>query len=305
METQPPGAEADYNAGNASRLLVSDRSPTVQRETKGCFWTIANSLALIYVLASIAFPIVLFVPVSGKIKDLYEMCDADGHFDYDAEDVDPEYTYYSKEIGYYYKSFVNLFSRPSIVTVTLAFGNYKFEQAKWIDLAWDIGVGRIGQMLLVSISYVVITRSMLRAMETTAVPHRLFADISFLGPSSLMTLWRVVTVTPKSQLWKVWKGRLLVITLIMAYLIAFPTMVSAMTGYITTYTTQIKIEEVSVDYDSDELQYVEFAIGNCSVFDRSDGCHIISLPEGLEIFETREKHNNTVYYSLYYGKTRF
>ncbi|KAL1613308.1 hypothetical protein SLS54_010749 [Diplodia seriata] len=150
METRPPGAEAEYNSGNASRLLLSDRSQTLQRQTKGRFWTIANSLALIYALGSIAFPIVLFAPVSGNIKGLYDKCDADGEFDYDADYIDPFYTYfYSKEIGYYYKSFVNLFSRPSIVTVTLAFGTYSFEQARWIDLAWDIGVGRIGQLLFI------------------------------------------------------------------------------------------------------------------------------------------------------------
>ncbi|KAL0260222.1 hypothetical protein SLS55_003906 [Diplodia seriata] len=299
METRPAGAEAEYKSGNANRLLLSDGSPTLQRQTKGRFWTIANSLALIYVLASIAFPIVLFAPVSGNIKGIYDKCDADGEFDYDAYDIDPDYTYHSKEIGYYYKSFVNLFSRPSIVTVTLAFGTYNFEQAKWIDLAWDIGVGRIGQMCLVSISYVVITRSMLRAMETTAVPHRLFSDISFLGPSSSITLWRVATVTPKSQLWKAWKGRLFVITLIMAYLIAFPTMVSAMTGYITTYSTRIEIEEASIDYYSDELPEVVLVIGNCSVFNMSNGCHITgNLSEGYEVVESGERFDAMVYISL-------
>ncbi|KAF4537207.1 uncharacterized protein LTHEOB_11585 [Lasiodiplodia theobromae] len=265
------------------------------------FWTISNTLAFIYVLASIAFPIALFIPISGQIKGIYDTCSPDGDFDRNAPDLNPLYDYYTYEAGFYYTSFVHLFSIPSLVTITIAFGRYSFAQAKWIDLIWDIGVGRIGQVILVSISSRVITRSMLYAMETHPIPHHLFVGISFQNQASANALWSFLTVTPKHHLWKVWKGRLLVIALIIIYLIAFPTITSAMTGYITTFTTKIKIDDISVDISSPNLGTILFTIGNCSVFGRNGTCHLVEY-ELTKIAETGEVYGSDTVRALELGK---
>lgn len=280
--TQQPTADPDGRPSSPSKRLSILRN----------ICTITNITAFIYVLASIAFPVVLFIPISGRITELYEICNTDGKFDWNASSHDPVYDYYTDQAGYYYKSFLNLFSLSKLVTVTVAFGRFSFAQAKWIDLAWDIGVGRIGQFILVYISSRVITRSMLYAMKTYPIPHHLFVGISFQNHPSLMAIWSVVTVTSKHYLWKVWKGHLVVIALIMTYLLLFPTIAAAMTGCITTFSPRIEINDAAVDYYSnDDLGLVFFTIGNCSVFGRNDRCHFAYSTMGmrslrLDVFTT-------------------
>ncbi|KAF9630206.1 hypothetical protein BFW01_g387 [Lasiodiplodia theobromae] len=280
-------------------------SPSMRLSILRHICTIPNILAVIYILTSVAFPIILYIPVSGQITGLYEMCSADGRFDWYAESHDPGYTYYKNQAGYYYRSFLNLFSRTKLVTVTVAFGSYSFAQAKWIDLAWDIGVGRIGQFILVYISSRVITRSMLYAMKTHPIPHHLFVGISFQDHSSLMAIWSVVTVTSRYYLWKVWKGHLVVIALIMTYLLLFPTIAAAMTGYITNFSPMIQFDDAAVDYyKSDYLGLVYFTIGNCSVFGRNGRCHFAYFNDGWEIAETGDIYDVDLYYSLLDSKSR-
>lgn len=306
METiQPPTQlDSDHTFERATRQLLPRKTSKIRRKFKNQCWTITNAMALLYILASITLPIVLIVPIAGKLDGFYDTCDADGAFSNSFPDV--LFQYESGQLGYYTERFDSLFSSPSLVAITVPFGNYTFAQARLIDLSWDIGVGRIGQMLLVYVSYVAITRSMLHAMKTTSVPHQLFVNISFLGPSSMMTLWKVVTITPKSQLWKAWKGRLFIMALIMAYLISFPTLVSAMTGYVTTYSSRLEIEDGSVSIDLKDLRDVDLRVGNCSVFNLSNGCHVIGYQKSeTEIVETGEKLEIAVYDSLYSGKIRY
>ncbi|OJD34185.1 uncharacterized protein BKCO1_2500035 [Diplodia corticola] len=300
MEAQQTEIQPSDIAGSVAAPLLHDEISTRHSKSTNRFWTIANVLALVCVLASVALPIILFAPVSGRIKALYGICRPDGAFDYFL--TDPQY--YSRGFRYYFVSFINLFSHTNMVAITIVFGKYSFAQAKSIDLAWDIGVGRIGQMVLAYVSYLVITRTMLHAMETTAIPYHLFVDLSFLDPSSMATLWSIVTVTPKSQLWKAWKGPLLVVAYIIAYLTAFPTIVSAMTGYITTFSARVEFGDASVDYESDEILPVQLKIGNCSIFNQSNGCNIYYLPGSTpkngfwEIIETGETFDDTIFYEL-------
>lgn len=292
--TEQPTVDPDGRTSSTSNKL-----PILRH-----IWILQNSLAFIYILASVAFPIILCLPVSRQITGLYELCSADGRLDWYAGSNDPSYTYYKNQAGYYSRSFLNLFSRTKLVTVTIAFGSYSFAQVKWIDLAWDIGVGHMGQFIPVYISSRVITRSTLYAMKTHPIPHHLFVGISFQDDSSLMAIWSVVTVTSKYYLWKVWKGRLVVIALVMTYLLLFPTIAAAMTGYITTFSPRIQLDDVAVDCYSDYLGLVYFTIGNCSVFGRNDRCHFAYFNDGYEIAETGVIYDLALYYSLLDGKSR-
>lgn len=169
-----------------------------------------------------------------------------------------------------YASF--LMSRYSIVTITIGFGPVDFNQAKLTDAAWDFVVGRIGQVMLAYLSYKVLIESLLGAMETTPIPHRLFAELSS-GASSGWTVLRIITLTPSSQLWKVWNLRLFLMAFASTYVLVFPSLVSLMTGYTTTYT-----ELMTIDGD-----LIAFANISTVYYVINDG-HKIGLPDSSHVW---------------------
>lgn len=52
------------------------------------------------------------------------------------------------------------------LSITLAFGRLSFTAAKAIDVIWDLFVGRGGQVLLGWVTYTIVRRSLVTAMES-------------------------------------------------------------------------------------------------------------------------------------------
>lgn len=131
--------------------------------------------------------------------------------------------------------------------ISLGFGNFSFAAAKGIDVVWDLAVGRGGQLLLIYLTYPIIRRSLLRAMVMFPIRLPMYASIAF-DKVSLWTIWaamrKSLTDSARVQgiqdpverkgltiLWFLW--RYFVIIPILAYILAFPTMMAIMTGYQT------------------------------------------------------------------------
>ena len=125
----------------------------------------------------------------------------------------------------------NPFAARRAFQITLGFGHLTFAQAKVIDIVWDVVVGRGGQGLLAVISYRVFSKCLTRLMEREhlSATYSLYEAIVFRD-ASLKSIWQLCTSFTKKM-----KSRDLAaicwIILASAYVVVFPTWISAMTGY--------------------------------------------------------------------------
>ena len=117
-----------------------------------------------------------------------------------------------------------VWNTSQFLDITLGFGSFDFGSAKGIDIAWDLVVGRGGQILLALFSYRVLSAALLQSMENRAVSFYTYTAIGLdRGPvfsiwASLRDLWY-----SRSQ----GKGVLVMAVFASLYLLAFQTFVRA------------------------------------------------------------------------------
>ena len=129
-----------------------------------------------------------------------------------------------------------------------------FTQVKVIDIAWDLIVGRGGQMCLAWVNWRVFNEWLVWHLERYRTSYKMYTAVA-LQTTSLTSLG----VLAKEFLYfgeRNW-GRflrwlamfsMLISTL---YVLAFPTLMAAMTGYITTY------EPYMEDYDRNLIEWAK------------------------------------------------
>ncbi len=125
-----------------------------------------------------------------------------------------------------------------ILNISVAFGDLSFSQAKLIDLVWDIGFTRGGQVLLGWITYKVHTAAELRIMETDRVSYDFFTASSFSWPR----LWYMVPLWATKSKLEGCRRRLLHWVMLSTFWVAFwPTLTNALTGYVSSKDTLVKL----------------------------------------------------------------
>lgn len=132
---------------------------------------------------------------------------------------------------------VSIWNPKYIFTITLAFGtdygsDWTYARVKVIDLLWDVLVGRGGQVILVWLAYWVFHRSLLHIMQTQAVPYRTYGAAAFdtgLVSSLIPYLSGLLSKKqrPSTRARCIYAG----MALTTLYIVAMPTLFSAMTGY--------------------------------------------------------------------------
>jgi len=168
-----------------------------------------------------------------------------------------------------------LWDSSLFLDITLGFGRLTFAEAKALDIAWDLVVGRGGQVLLVVMAYPIFRRTLRLCLESPSrgVPIDTFAAVAFSRISldsarriarDFGTSCRVrnpdledIPAVERSDrsasgrnFWRwewrwiskgrarisscSWPLRFLGLMLVSIYILAFPTFLSAMTGYQTS-----------------------------------------------------------------------
>lgn len=275
-----------HSCPNSTTRKFSAGTSTTASYQKTRFWNLTNVASMFYIFLSLSLMVLLIVVIPFYASSIYEDCDSQGHFQYDAyqKHLWSDFHFNFKDPM---KSLLDLWNYSSLVSVSLTFGKFSFSQAKWINLAFDIVFGRCTQVILGFVSYRVISGFLLYVMEETAVPNRLYTNISFRGCSPI-SLYRVCTVTPQSQLWKDRKASLFVIGLVLGHMIAFPSIAGAMTGYPTMFEAHMKVQEgeATVKLDSPDVHQLFVHIGNCSIFDYPKACNLWGNDTSVGILET-------------------
>lgn len=159
-------------------------------------------------------------------------------------------------------------------TPNLSFGTFTFTQVKVVDIAWDLIVGRGGQMLLAWVNYRVFNEWLVYHMEMHLTSYKMYAAVAF-ETTTLGTLG----VLAKEFLnfgkgtWRRFFRWLAVLSMLLstAYVLSFPTLMAAMTGYITTSEPYVEDYEHNLIEWSQirEVVYVVHDITRLVDYDRS------------------------------------
>jgi hypothetical protein len=149
-------------------------------------------------------------------------------------------------------------------TPNLSFGSMTFTQVKVIDVAWDLLVGRGGQLLLAYVNYRVFNEWLVYHMEMHLTSYKLYTAVAFETTSlgTLGVLGKEFLAFGKGT-WKRFFRWLAILSMLIStfYVLAFPTLMAAMTGYITTY--EAYVEDYSGDLiDWDKVRTVWAIVGD-------------------------------------------
>ncbi|KAJ4351316.1 uncharacterized protein N0V89_006655 [Didymosphaeria variabile] len=137
-----------------------------------------------------------------------------------------------------------------------------FTQVKVIDITWDLLVGRGGQMLLAWVNYRVFNEWLLYHMELHRTSYKMYTSVAFqtttLGTLGVLAKeWLAFGETNWRRFFR-WLAMLCMV-LGTLYVLAFPTLMAAMTGYITTYEPYVEDERRNLVAWS-EVRRVEYIV---------------------------------------------
>jgi len=124
--------------------------------------------------------------------------------------------------------------------IDLAVYEFSFAGAKAFDVIFDLIVGRGGQLLLGWYGYHIVADTLIHTMQKQPVSYDMFSGLFFQGVS-FQSLWQLVLHRLGTRKWK--KRRTFALAFVMAYIIAFPTLVSAVTGYTTSWIPYVTAKD--------------------------------------------------------------
>jgi hypothetical protein len=137
-------------------------------------------------------------------------------------------------------------------TPNLSFGAMTFTQVKVIDIAWDLTIGRGGQVLLAWVNYRVFNEWLVYHIECHPTSYKLYAAVAFktTSMSTLGVLGKEFFSFGKGT-WKRFFRWLGILSMLLStlYVLSFPTLMAAMTGYIT------KSEPYVEDLNNDLIEW--------------------------------------------------
>ncbi|KAH7132172.1 hypothetical protein B0J11DRAFT_520999 [Dendryphion nanum] len=152
-------------------------------------------------------------------------------------------------------------------TPNLSFGNMKFTTAKIIDVGWDLLIGRGGQLLLAMVNYRVFNEWLVYHMEVHLTSYKLYAAVAFetTTMSTLGVLGKEFLAFGQSN-WIRFFRWLAILSMFLStlYVLSFPTLMAAMTGYLTTYRAFIENSNGNlIPFDVIRKHEVMYVIEDC------------------------------------------
>ncbi|KAF2141552.1 uncharacterized protein K452DRAFT_308654 [Aplosporella prunicola CBS 121167] len=149
----------------------------------------------------------------------------------------------------YYNERDDMFGLAGLFTIDRVKGRFPFWLAKLLDTIWDLFVARGMQFVAGWACYVVFSAALLRTIEVTPIPYRTFTGISLDGPS----IWAVVGLCRDLMRHSTKKATFLFAYAAFAFLyaLAMPTLISTMTGYVSSSFAYVMLPDTSQHVPSD------------------------------------------------------
>ncbi|KUJ18704.1 uncharacterized protein LY89DRAFT_502820 [Mollisia scopiformis] len=160
---------------------------------------------------------------------------------------------------------VDCTEEPSnVFQFSVVLGNYTMTQAKFLDVGFNVG-GRVVQTIMAYVSYLSITAMLMRTMERTPVSFALYSTLT-IQPCDVQTLW--ITMQAFFYLPGL-RPRLIMLWAFLsaAFVIAIPTLVDLMSGYVPKQEPYIAFPDdtlIKYTLNIDTLQALELLHGNLS-----------------------------------------
>ncbi|KAK0721579.1 hypothetical protein B0T26DRAFT_644373 [Lasiosphaeria miniovina] len=159
-------------------------------------------------------------------------------------------------------------SADQVFQVTIGFGSLTFAQAKVVDIVWDIArpansfstnkaVGRLGQAIMAYFSWKVFADYVTTSMAASPTTYSTYWIIYLCQEPSVASCLRLMRDFWRRRVLKS-KPAMAFILLEIAYLLSFPTLVGAMTGYTTANQSFVTGVDSSLIPFSDfsEIQFI-------------------------------------------------
>ena len=153
----------------------------------------------------------------------------------------------------------SLWSISQLLTITLPFGSFTYTEVKLIDAAWDVVVGRCGQILVLLLLYRVLVKATLFTMEFTTVRGETFAATALSSGSTHATWAYMKDVYFSFRSSKTALANAVLMSLASVYPLVFPTIVSAMTGYQVTTSAYVAAADGTL-FPADNLTGIEYVV---------------------------------------------
>ncbi|KAK3378805.1 hypothetical protein B0T24DRAFT_522841 [Lasiosphaeria ovina] len=139
----------------------------------------------------------------------------------------------------------NWWSPSQVFQIALGSGSLTFGQAKVVDVVWDISVGRLGQAIMAYFSWRVFADYVTTSIVDSPITYATFWIIYLYREPSLTSCFRLIR--------DFWRGHVLdskcamvFMLLTMFFLLSFPTLASAMTGYVMANRAYIRSTDLSL-----------------------------------------------------------
>ncbi|KAH0845417.1 hypothetical protein FOPE_11188 [Fonsecaea pedrosoi] len=159
----------------------------------------------------------------------------------------------------YDKPSVSLWDPSGFFYITVSWGKMAFSTAKFIDIVWDIVVGRGGQALLAVVTFQVSSQYLALAMREAPVSYNTFESLAFVPPSLIRTGRLAVDLMTNRG----WRARLIMVWIILSslFVLSFSSLITAMSGYSSD------ISAVMTDYDNESIQWTNFQVVQFAIND--------------------------------------
>ena len=131
----------------------------------------------------------------------------------------------------------------ALFVIDFTFGSMAFSLAKLIDIVWDLCIGRGVQMIAWFFSYVVFTNALLRSIERHPAPYRTFALLALEGATLSSMGALLADLSRYRSKRNVLLFSFMVISIL--YILSMPTILSAMTGYVSSSVAYVSLKDSS------------------------------------------------------------
>jgi hypothetical protein len=128
--------------------------------------------------------------------------------------------------------------------VNLPFGSFTYLQAKYLDAAWNLVVGKGLQGVAAWVCYKLFAMGLLKITEKEKVEVGLYVATA-MYPTEMWTLWKYVRGLAVVGLSTRRRAVLTVICVAAAYVLTLSTVLDLVTGYVTTLDATIKLADGS------------------------------------------------------------
>lgn len=145
---------------------------------------------------------------------------------------------------------------PTWFTPTVVYGSFTFGQAKAVDVAWNMVVGRAAQAFISYLFYSVLMDVAMRMMEITTLPIDLFISLVF-RPFSFTSKVSIVNSLDRIDGWRVTTAMIWIFFSTL-YIASIPAINDAMTGYVPHHTAWVLTKDgqhLGFTYDGENPDY--------------------------------------------------